>query len=154
MAKKVLVAVGLTLAVLLVTPFLAMAAPSCDISTTSVSFGTYNVFSATPLDSTGSVSSKCTGNAANITIALDRGGAASFNPRQMLKGTEALNYNLYRDAARTTIWGDGTGGTSVYSDPSPPNGLVVTITIYGRIPAGQDVSAGTYTNTVTVTITF
>ena len=154
MAKKVLVALGLALAVLLVTPFLAVAVPNCDISTTGVSFGTYNVFSATPLDSTGSVSYKCTGNAANITIALDRGGAPSFNPRQMLKGTEALNYNLYRDAARTTIWGDGTGGTSVYSDPNPPNGLTTPVTIYGRIPAGQDVSAGTYTNTVTATITF
>jgi spore coat protein U-like protein len=29
----------------------------------------------------------------------------------MSKGAEVLAYNLYRNAARTNIWGDGTGGT-------------------------------------------
>ncbi len=67
---------------------------------------------------------------------------------------EGLNYNLYLDAARTTIWGDGTGGTQVYSNANPPNNTNVTVTIYGRIPASQDVSAGSYTNTVTATINF
>ena len=72
----------------------------------------------------------------------------------MLNGSEPLNYNLYRDAARTAIWGDGTGGTQVYSDPRTPRNQNVTLTVYGRIPAGQDVSVGTYTNTVTATINF
>ncbi|HJX10467.1 MAG TPA: spore coat U domain-containing protein [Candidatus Binatia bacterium] len=129
----------------------AMAA--CTISTTPVSFGTYNVFSSTPLDSTGSVTFNCD-NRANITITLNKGGATTFNPRRMLKGSEALNYNLYRDAAGTSIWGDGTGGTQVYSDPRTPRNQNVTVTVFGRIPATQDVSVGTYTNTVTATINF
>ena len=126
---------------------------ACTISTTPVSFGSYNVFSATPLDTTGTVTYRC-GTERNIRITLNRGGAATFNPRRMLKGSEALNYNLYRDAARTTIWGDGTGGTQVYSDANPPNNQNVTVNIFGRIPAGQDVTAGSYANTITATINF
>ena len=72
----------------------------------------------------------------------------------MLKSSEALTYNLYLDASRTTIWGDGTGGTQAYSDPSAKKNQSVTVTIYGRIPAGQDVSAVSYSNTITATINF
>lgn len=149
--KKFLCSLSLGLAVALAWSLPAMAV--CTISTTAVSFGTYNVFSAVDLDSTGTVTYRC-GTERNITITLNRGGAATFNPRQMLKGSEALNYNLYRDAARTTIWGDGTSGTQVYSDANPPNNQNVTVNIFGRIPAGQDVTAGSYTNTITATINF
>lgn len=150
--KKIFFALALAIAAILLTFFPAMAA--CTISTTALSFGSYNVFSPFPLDSTGSVTYRCGRRDRNITIILDRGGAPSFNPRRMRKVAEALNYNLYLDAARTTIWGDGTAGTQIYSDRNPPNNRNVTVTIYGRIPAGQDVSAGAYTNTVTATINF
>ncbi len=150
--KKFLCSLSLGLAVALAWSVPAMAA--CTISTTPVSYGSYNVFSATPLDSSGTVTYRCGAADRNITITLNTGGAATFNPRQMLNGSEALNYNLYRDAARTTIWGDGTGGTQVYSDANPPNNQNVTVTIFGRIPAGQDVTAGSYTNTITATINF
>ena len=149
--KKFLCSLSLGLAVALAWSRTAMAV--CTISTTPVSYGSYNVFSATPLDSTGTVTYRC-GNEKNITITLNKGGAATFDPRQMLNGSEALNYNLYQDAARTTIWGDGTGGTQVYSDANPPNNQNVTVNIFGRIPAGQDVTAGSYTNTITATINF
>lgn len=150
-ANKFLFSLALALGGTITMCFSAMAA--CIISTTAVSFGTYDVFSPTPRDSTGSVVYRC-GTDANITISLDRGGAPSFNPRRMLKGTEALDYNLYQDAARTTIWGDGTGGTQAYFSANPPNNKDVTVTIHGRIPAGQDVGAGAYTNTVTAIVNF
>ena len=38
-----------------------------------------------------------------------------------------------------------TGGTSLYWDFDPPNNQNVTVTIYGRIPPGQDISAGLLT---------
>ncbi len=129
-------------------------AASCTISAVGVSFGTYNVFSASPLDSTGSVTYTCTGIKPpdRVTINLSRGGAPTFSPRQMLKSAVTLNYNLYLDAARTTIWGDATSGTSHYGPVAPVSNA--TITIYGRIPAGQDASAGSYINTVVATINF
>jgi spore coat protein U-like protein len=72
----------------------------------------------------------------------------------MSKGVEVLAYNLFRNAARTTIWGDGTGGTAVYSRANPPNNSNVNVTIYAQMPPGQDVSAGNFGDTVSATINF
>jgi spore coat protein U-like protein len=90
----------------------------------------------------------------NISISLSDGSSTTFSPRTMTKGSEVLNYNLYTNAARTTIWGNGTGGTSVYTRRNPPNNSNVNVTIYGRIPAQQDVSAGNYSDTVSAVINF
>jgi spore coat protein U domain-containing protein, fimbrial subunit CupE1/2/3/6 len=128
-------------------------AAHCTISTTSVNFGSYDVFSSTPTDTTGTVSVTCSGNA-DVTITLSKGGSATFSPRTLNSGTDTLNYNLYRDAARTTIWGDGTGSTASYTQVGLPNNTAQNLTIYARIPAAQDVRAGTYTDSVTVTIDF
>jgi len=128
--------------------------PSCTISVTSVAFGNYNVFTTSADDSTGTVTYRCNSTAANISISLSDGSSTTYTPRTLRKGSEILQYNLYRNAARTTIWGNGTGGTSVYTDTNPPNNTNVSVTIYGRIPAQQDVSAGSYSDTVSAVINF
>jgi spore coat protein U-like protein len=128
--------------------------PSCTISATSVNFGNYNVFNGTALDSTGTITYRCNSAAANITIGLTKGLSTTYNPRRMSKGVEVLAYNLYRNAARTNIWGDGTGGSAIYSRADPPNNSNVNLTVYGRVPAGQDVSAGVFGDTVTAVINF
>lgn len=133
-------------------PFSALAV--CSLSSTSISFAIYDVFSTNPLDTNGSIVYRCGNADNNISISLDRGGASSFNPRQMLNGSQVLNYNLYLDAARTIIWGDGTGGTQTYFIKNPPNNQDVTVPVYGRIPTGQSVTKGAYSNTITVTINF
>ncbi|HKW91434.1 MAG TPA: spore coat U domain-containing protein [Methylomirabilota bacterium] len=149
----------------LLTPLLAAAAAflavpiaaeaACTISTTAVNFGTYNVFASTADDGTGQITFRCTSpRPPLITIQLDKGGSPTFNPRQMHKGSETLNYNLYLDSTRTTIWGDGTGGSQTFTRSSPPVFQNVNVTVYGRIPASQDVSAGAYSATVTATISF
>ncbi len=146
------VALPLAVSVLLLTAAPALAA--CTISTTPVTFGAYDVFATAPLDSTGTVTFRCGQGDKNITITLSKGGAATFNPRQMRSGAQTLAYNLYRDATRTSIWGDGTGGTTIYSNANPPAKDDVSVTIYGRIPTGQDVTAGSYADTITATILF
>lgn len=145
-------ALGLALVGSLVVAGPAVAA--CTVSTTPVTFGVYDVFAGTPLDSTGNVTFRCGPQDVNITISLDRGGAPTFAPRQMRQGGEILDYNLYLDAARTVIWGDGTGGTQTYSNGNPPNNRNVVVPVFGRIPAGQDVRTGPYSDTVTATILF
>ena len=129
-------------------------AAKCTIATSPVVFGIYNVFTIAPSDSTGTVVYNCNGGAKNIWVTISRGTSSTFNPRQMAKGVERLGYNLYRDAPRTSIWGDLTGGTTVHLDANPPNNNDVTVTIYGRISAGQDISAGAYADNVTVEINF
>ena len=106
------------------------------------------------IDSTGTITYRCNAQASNITVALTRGGSSTFSPRRMFKGVEVLTYNLFRNAARTNVWGDGTSGTAVYSRANPPNNSNVNLTVYGRVPAGQDVSAGTFSDTVTAVINF
>jgi spore coat protein U-like protein len=128
--------------------------PSCSISSTSVIFGNYNVFNGSNLDSTGTITYRCNATAANVSISLSTGLSSTYSPRVMAKGAETLAYNLYRNAARTTIWGDGTGGTAVYFRANPPNNRNVNVTIFGRVFAGQDVSAGPFDDTIAATINF
>ena len=127
----------------------------CSITTTPVAFGTYDVFSSTPTDTTGSVSFTCNGSARNVVVTLSQGSSSTFNPRKMTgPSSETMNYNLYLDAACNVIWGDGTSSTSTYTNANPPNNIPIVVTIYGRISAGQDVRAGTYTDTVTAIVNF
>ena len=149
--KRLLILLALVIGTLYASDAHAQA---CTISATSVNFGSYNVFNGSHTDSTGTVTYRCNGSAHNITIGLTQGAGASFNQRQMQKGSESLTYNLFVDASRTNIWGDGTGGTSVYSIANPPNNTNVNLTVYGRVTAGQDVSAGTFSDTVTAVINF
>ena len=79
------------------------------------------------------------------------GAAPTYNPRTMLSGANTLNYNLYFNAARTNIWGDGTAGTVVWARNVNRN-TNYNRTVFGRIPAGQDAAAGAYTDTIVATI--
>ena len=126
-------------------------AANCTISTTSTAFGTYNVFAEGPTDSTGTIVIRCVGGK-DIALSINRGSSNTFE-RRMVNGTEELRYNLFLDAARTVVWGDGTSGTQVRVE-DPPNNTEVPLTIYGRIPGGQDVASGAYVDTVTVTINY
>ena len=126
-------------------------AANCTISTTSTAFGTYNVFATAPTDSTGTIVIRCAGGK-DIALSINRGSSETFE-RRLVNGTEELRYNLYLDAARTQVWGDGTSGTEVRIE-DPPNNADVPLTIYGRIPAGQDVASGAYVDTVTVSINY
>jgi spore coat protein U domain-containing protein, fimbrial subunit CupE1/2/3/6 len=151
---RVILALTVLAGVLHASEASAQPAPSCTISATSVNFGNYNVFDGTAVDSTGTITYLCNSHSTNITISLSKGASSSYNQRIMIKGAEALTYNLFTDAAKTSVWGDGTSGTSVYSRTNPPNNTNVNLTVYGQIPPGQDVSAGTFSDTVSATINF
>ncbi len=130
----------------------AAEADQCTVSTTSVNFGSYNVFDTTHKDSTGTITLRCNGGASNVKVEIGRGGSPFVAYRFMNKGLELLFYNLYQNASRTIIWGDDSG--SDYYVGNPPNNRDVTLTVYGRITAGQDVSSGSYGDSVTVTVQY
>jgi spore coat protein U-like protein len=140
----------------------ANVARSCSITGTSdVAFGAYDPADAnfsTPLDATGSVTIRCTKNT-TYDIALGQGANAASGStcaaplRQMASGTERLAYALFSDAGRTTAWGCDVSNDVTRTEtvgPSSPD----TVTVYGRVPAGQDVADGSYSDTVTVTVSF
>jgi spore coat protein U domain-containing protein, fimbrial subunit CupE1/2/3/6 len=141
-------------AVLMLWALSGRAEAACTISTTPVSFGTYNVFNASATTSTGTVTYRCGNADHNITITISTGSSGTFANRTMKKGAEVLTYNLYMDAAFANVWGDGSGTTTTYHLGNPPNGTDVNLTVYGRVAALQDVSAGSYSDTVIATINF
>jgi spore coat protein U-like protein len=147
---------GRTALVALMLVLVASTAESaqCTVSTSSVNFGAYNVFDTLPNDSTGTIILSCNGGAKNVAITISRGAAATFASRFMNKVAELLLYNLYLDASRSVIWGDGAGGSQMEIVADPPNNKDVPLTIFARIPAGQDVSAGSYSDSVSVTIQY
>lgn len=120
----------------------------CSVSTTGVSFGNYDVFSNVSLDGAGSVSVSCDAPAA-YSIAISSGNG-SYAARWMASGTHQLAYNLYREASRSTIWGDGTGGSTVVTGSDTG----ATHTVYGRIPSRQNVHAGSYSDSIVVVVTY
>lgn len=127
----------------------AEAAASCTISTVGVAFGTYNPQSTTALDGVGSVTATCSGNTATLVLSAGTGQSGSYSARVMNAGSFSLNYNLYTTSTRNVVWGNGSAGTATRTLPASG-----TYTIYGRIPALQNVGAGSYTDTVVVTLTF
>jgi spore coat protein U-like protein len=142
-------------AALLLAPASAFA--ECTISTTSVDFGTYSTTSAAPLNGVGGVRTDCRHNDAPSGVSISTGGSGSYAMRRMTNGSAQLQYNLFSDASRTSVWGNGSGGTVTVSPPITQSvGLrrIREATIYGRIPAGQNVRAGTYTDTMFVTVSF
>lgn len=125
------------------------AEAACTVSTTSVAFGVYSPTSPTALAGYGSVRLDCHPSDSPV-IAIGAGNSGSFALRRMSNGVSNLNYNLYTSAAMSLVWGDGTGGSVTVSAPKK----VSTSIVYGRIPAGQNVSAGAYSDTLIVTVSF
>jgi spore coat protein U-like protein len=122
---------------------------ACVVSTQPVLFGDYDVFVAVDLDGVGNIQVTCDNPSDNYIIGMNT-GFGSFAQRTMRFGGHSLNYNVFTDAARSTIWGDGSLSTATVSGI----GLLSNITIYGRVPALQNVLIGNYTDNLLVTINF
>ncbi|MFB9059440.1 MULTISPECIES: Csu type fimbrial protein [Sphingobium] len=134
-------------------PVTASVLTACAVSANPLNFGNYDPTSATPLDATTNLSVLCTVGT-SFTVGLNAGAAsgATVTARRMVNGANILNYALYREAARTNIWGN-TPGTDMPPATTAPI-LPTALTVYGRIPAGQNVPAGGYADTVTVTVNY
>ena len=153
MIRRAIVAAAILVFIVLAPSTIEAA---CTIETTGVAFGSYNVFNAAPVDSTGTITYRCGLIEAlfrTITITLSAGQSGTYTGRTMRKGADSLVYNLYRDASFTQVWGNQSGGTVIYS-ARPPYNTDVDLIVYGRVPAGQDVSSGVYTDTIVATINF
>ena len=132
----------------------ATVTANCTVSSSAVAFGNVNPLSGSNVDATGGITVTCTnGTAWTAAAGVGSGTGATFASRKMSSGGNLLNYTLYTDAARTTVWGDGTGSTGQFSNTG--SGLAQAVTVYGRVPSGQTtVPPGAYADTVSVTVTY
>jgi len=139
----------------------AVAATTCTLAVSNVAFGGYDVFSAASLDTSGTIIVTCArsgGPNPTVTITIGPGaygGSTASRKMKMNGGADFLSYNLFRDAGRTAVWGEVPGLDAFTQTLAVPNNssAQLTATIFGRIPAGQDVSKGTYSDSVVVTVT-
>lgn len=127
---------------------------SCSVSAADLAFGNYNPLSVVATAGTTTVTVTCSLLAPyNVGLAIGTNGS-SVTARKMKitgGGSDLLNYDLFRDAAHLLNWGN-TVGTDTLSLVG--TGLAVGSTVFGSIPATQNVSVGSYTDTITVTVTF
>lgn len=136
-------------------PFTASATvPSnCRAYTTSnLDFGSVAGLITGDVDQTSTITMTCTGRTA-WQVGLDNGLNASGNVRRMRLAATAnhVAYELYQEPARTNRWGNTIGTDTV---PGTGTGTSQTLTVHGRVPASQAAAAGSYSDTVTVTITY
>ena len=125
----------------------------CNIQATNLAFGSYSATNATPTDATSTINVTCSNNQSYV-MSLDPGVStgATVAARSMTSGSNLLSYGLYTTAARSTVWGDGTWSTATVGGTG--NGALQAYTVDGRVRANQYVAAGSYTDTVTVSITY
>jgi len=126
---------------------------SCSVSASALSFGTSVPSPMTAaVDGRADITATCT-NGRTYSIGLSAGGGANATEalRQMTgSGGGTVNYAIYSDAGFTTVWGNS--GTSLVRQTG--NGVAQSWPAYGRMPLQTGVVAGTYTDSVTVTVTF
>lgn len=119
-----------------------------------LNFGEYDpivVNASSPLDATGSFDVKCTKNI-TCQLGIDYGlNSPGGTTRRLSSGGVFLSYDIYKEASRANIWGP-TGALRV--PYTATTSQYYTETVYGRIPGGQDVTAGSYTDTCVITADF
>ena len=126
------------------------------VSATALNFGNYIPTSAGTANTSVKISCGLLGLdlLPNFTIALSAGNAATPSGRYLAMSGSHLDYNIYADPGFAKIWGDGSGGSITQSFAGVLSLGTITFTGYGRIPAGQYVAAGPYTDAITVTVSY
>lgn len=140
--------------VMLYSPYAESYAARCSVSGTGLSFGIYDPSQSKPNDSTATVTVRCDTSGVPYSISLSAGinpMSSILNGRLMTGGSNTLTYNLFIDSTYTTIWGDGTTGAHISSITTMAD-TNSNFTIYGRIFAGQDMPAASYTDTIVITV--
>jgi spore coat protein U-like protein len=134
----------------------ASVAANCIVTAVPMPFGAYDGTAAKTTSQDLKV--RCTKNLP-YTVKLSGGDASSFAPRKLKDaGTNTLEYNLFSDGGRTSVWGDGVGASAVAGIGA---GMGVasanTHTIFAELfnsLANQDAPAGTYADTITVEVAY
>ncbi|MGE3642820.1 MAG: spore coat protein U domain-containing protein [Beijerinckiaceae bacterium] len=130
----------------------ASAQVSCSVNFTTLAFGTVDVLAGAQSDTAGTLSASCSGITGTTRVILcfplDNGTyPLSGGSRQMGSGANRMLFQVYRDAARTTLWDTSASGmVSILLRRVVPSG---TATVYGRVFGGQQlVAPGSYSTTL------
>lgn len=128
----------------------AQVEPTCTVTATDMNFGNAGLLDSGVHDATSAVSVKCV-NGTAYRVGLDNGLHATGNTRRMQGPGGFVAYELYRNNGRSQRWGNNQGVDTVNGTG---NGSTQNRTVYGRVPSQVTPSAGTYRDTITVTVTY
>lgn len=139
-------------------PVSATVAKTCVFdSATAFTFDPYDPITQTTdlTKSMNAIKVKCT-KGLKYRIALGKGGADTYSPREMDNGIDKLQYNIYTSNLYTSIWGDPTAdATTSYKDAANPatSAAVQDVMVDGKIFGNQTgVSGGVYNDSLAVTV--
>jgi len=123
----------------------------CTIAATNLAFGNMGLLAGN-VDAVATITVTCSPTTP-YAISLDEGDVpgSSVDARMMASGASSMLFQIYRDAARTQVWGktsgvDTVGGTG--------DGTAVELTVYGRVPTQAPPTVGSYIAQITATITY
>ena len=120
-------------------------------SASTLNFGTQGALIAN-VDNTSTIQVQCTDTTPyNIGLDAGLGAGASVASRKLTNGGNTITYSLYSDVGHSVVWGTTIGVNTV---ASTGNGAAQSYTVYGRIPAQSTPAPATYSDTITVTVTY
>lgn len=128
----------------------------CNSPDATLAFGNYDpivVNNTSPLDATANLQYTCT---KGVTATVGLGNGANYTTTRRMAGPSAnfLNYQIYTDSLRTSIWTTTTTVSATSTSKNTFLGGGTGLPAFGRIPAGQDIVAGSYTDSVTATVNY
>jgi spore coat protein U-like protein len=129
----------------------ATVADACSVADATLAFGAVNPASGVTTALSANINVTCT-LGTTFTVGLGNGSNANSGVRRLRRGvtSDYLTYELYKDMAGTTRFGDTNSG-----DRAAGTGLGVgatAISVYGKIPSGQTAAAGAYSDSVVITL--
>ena len=133
---------------IVLAPF-AIGQLPCTVAAPAMNFGNYTGALLTP--GAGAANVTCA-LSLSFTVSLDAGlgvGATTTTRKMTGPGGATLSYQLFQNASRTVNFGNTAGVDTV---TALGIATVEPINIYPQVAAGQLVPAGTYTDTITVSV--
>ncbi|WP_274426586.1 Csu type fimbrial protein [Chelativorans sp. YIM 93263] len=125
----------------------------CQInSANDLNFGASGMLD-TAVAATTAIAVQCTsGTTYDVGLNEGTGAGATVATRVMTgPGAETVTYSLYTDPAHTDVWGNTTGTDTVTGTGT---GSEQIYTVYGQVPAQPTPTPGTYSDVITVTVTY
>jgi len=133
----------------------AIVNASCSVSATNVALGELTPSQSGTTSKYGFIGATCT-NGTSYSLALSTGSSGSFAERKMVGSiagnTDTLAYNLYTDSANPVVFGDGSEGTQMINLTGMTRSILTRIRV--KMPSNQYIKPDTYTDNITVTLTY
>lgn len=147
--------------VLLAWSLAGCAHAGCTTSFSGMAFGAYATLVSADVTSTAQIDVICQGmpEGGSYTLALGPsadgvGNRISTRHLANTRGGDLMAFNLFTDANRTAVWGDGVTGALILGTLDA-GGRPSSMVVYGKIPAGQrTLRAGSFHGSMTITLTY